>query len=88
MTERHTPGPWSVHVAYDGDGVPMLYVDQNIPAAPQDMRLMSAAPELCSALKEAAGAIALVADQYTGQSQRDLLAVRDIARAAIAKATA
>jgi hypothetical protein len=78
MSNKHTPGPWSINeraqvVAADGGHI--AYVE----CAPviANARLVAAAPELLEALQ-------LIAQTDPGA----LLSMRSIARAAIAKATA
>lgn len=49
---KHTPGPWTPHVAYDDLAAPAFYVDDGKEATREDMRLIAAAPALADALGE------------------------------------
>lgn len=79
----HTPGPWTPTVAYGHGGYPEFWVDNEVPATRDDMRLIAAAPDLLEAAKAALASSSLSESEPGGIN---ILAVEAMLCAAIAKA--
>jgi hypothetical protein len=86
---NHTPGPWTIresatHITVIGsNNETIFHDDKRCPSVPEDARLISAAPDLLSALMMAVSALGR--SDYI-QMDGDSFDVIEVSREAIAKA--
>ena len=94
MSKAHTPGPWRA-VPQPGQTVGVhtythcvMYGDDSIAdtLAEADARLIAAAPDLLAACREALERLLRIHGPTTVAERDDIRRVRDLCRAAIAKA--
>ena len=97
MTQTHTPGPWIADgtvIRTDDDPYKRIFIATIVAACPQDQahadaRLIASAPDMCADHKRIDETLtfALENGDMPANVRHSVQFARDIARAAIAKAT-